>query len=363
MIPNVKIFLFFFILFCSNISSAQVVLLDSENKSVIVFAHIVSENGKLLGTSDINGIINLRELKKSKSKVFTIQHISYENLEIKFDTLLDRKSIVLKSRTNSLPPFTKNSETPDYLVLKAFFRSYQTENGVPKYFMDGLIEYYIPKNKSKKVKRRVIEYRSFKNKKLLKKEKEKERSSMMILDIVGLPYLSRSIVVDDFNKKYSIQDSINIQLIKRKGVLAGVIKNDKKKKIIHLNINILVPKKERVAKVFGYTQRMVRHVISEDYYNQSGDRIFKDALISRNVSRNFLFKHKQEEKFKEVNGIMEIYVIGKEYMTKGKVKEVNFSIYKGKESSNYSTEYWKDIEIKSPKSIENLLGKELKLSN
>jgi hypothetical protein len=108
---------------------------------------------------------------------------------------------------------------------------------------------------------------------------------------------------------------------------------------------------------------MVRHVISEDYYNQSGDSIFKDDLISRNVSRKFLFKHKKEEKFKEVNGIMEFYVLGKEYMTKNKVKKVNFSIYKGKESSSYATEYWKDIEIKSPKSIENLLGKELKLSN
>lgn len=361
MITHIKIFLFFFTLFISYISSAQVVLLDSQNKSVIVFAHIVSETGKLLGTSDINGIINLNEIKKSKSKVFTIQHISYENLEILFDTLLDKKSILLKSKTNSLPSFTINSKTPDYLVLKAFFRSYQTENGVPKYFMDGLIEYYIPKSKSKKVKRRVIEYRSFKNEKLIKKEKE--RSSMMILDIVGLPYLSQSIVVDDFNKKYAIQDSINIQLIKREGVLAGVIKKDKKKKITHLNINILVPEKERIAKIFGYTQRMVRHVISEDYYNQSGDSIFKDDLISRNVSRKFLFKHKKEEKFKEVNGIMEFYVLGKEYMTKNKVKKVNFSIYKGKESSNYATEYWKDIEIKSPKSIENLLGKELKLSN
>jgi hypothetical protein len=293
---NIKmLFLLVCTLFIYNKSSAQLYLLDSQNKSVVAFAHIASENGKLICTSDINGVINLSEIKKSKSNILTIQHISYQNLEIQYDSLLNKQFIVLKPRIISLPDFTMTSKNPSYLVLKGFFRAYQTENGIPKYYMDGLIEYYISKN-NKKVKRRVIEYRSFKNTALIKEEKV--RSSMMILDLVGLPYLSQSIVVNRFNKKYSIQDSVDIKLIKRDGVLAGIIKKNKEAQITQLNLDLLVPENEKVAKIFGYTQRMVRHVISEDYYTQNKDRIFKDDLIRRNVSRKFLFKHKKEKEFK-----------------------------------------------------------------
>lgn len=85
-IRSLKITLLLVLMFVSNFAIGQLRLIDRQNNSPVPFAQLFSEGGRLVGTSNINGVVNVRNLSKfiNDSSRIVIEHISCNNLSIPY---------------------------------------------------------------------------------------------------------------------------------------------------------------------------------------------------------------------------------------------------------------------------------------
>ncbi len=187
-----KISFFLILTLIGNFAIGQTHIIDKQDHSPIPFAQLFSEGGRLVGTSNINGIIDVSNLSKfvyKSTNVIYIQHISYNNLSVPYDSLKNTDTLYLNEKPVFLPEVTVTAKSakPDILVLKGYFRSYQLEDSVPKYYVDGIVEYFISLKNKKPLKMKVLDHRSYRNEELVKKEKQ--RAYMVSMVSAGVPYI------------------------------------------------------------------------------------------------------------------------------------------------------------------------------
>jgi len=361
---NYKYFYFSLLIFICNFSVAQTHIVDSVDNTPIPFVHIISNKGIIIGTSNIDGIIDLKNIPALKNEVnnsVSFHHISYQNTEVKTDNLMNADTIRLIPKEILLPEIviTNKSQKPVWLVLKGFYRSYQIENGIPKYYTDGIVEYYISNNQ---LKNRVIQHRSFRNKKLV--EAEKKRINTVSMVVACTPYINAKTEIDELNNDYSFEKLDNKKLIKKENANVGSINFDKQSGLIQVNVDLIAPAKEKERSLFNYTSKIASINITENYSSTDFSNIIKDDLVSRKEYRKIFFKHKKDKEFVEIDALHEFYVFEKSYLYKSDLKGVDWSSnYSLKESCNYSNEYWNELQKynidKLPEHIENLLGASL----
>ena len=353
--------LYFILLFTSIISIAQTHFVDINDKTSIPFVHVISDKGIIIGTSDIDGIIDFSKIKpitNHETQFVSFHHISFDNKVLKIENLIHTDSIMLEQRDFQIPEITvtNKSQKQVSLVLRGFFRSYQTENGIPKYYTDGIVEYYISNNQ---LKNRVIQYRSFRNKKL--EEAEKNRINKVSITAASIPYINCKPEFNELNKTYSIDIENDNRRIKKNNSTVGSVIRDKESKIFQVNIDLIAPEKDKTQSLFNYTSKITNIDITENYSSSDFENIAKDNLISRKEYRKMYFKHKKDKDFVEIDVVHEFYVFDKQYLNRSDVKgldlSANFSL---KKSTNYSNEYWKENQkyniLKLPEYIEKLLG-------
>ena len=139
---NFKFVYFNILLFVCNISFAQTHIVDIDDNAPIPFIHVISDKGTIVGTSNIDGVIDLKSISAVTGSV-SFHHISYQSKEIKMENLIKSDTIKLTKNNFMMPEIviTDKSLKPVYLLLKGFYRSYQIENGIPKYYTDGIVEF------------------------------------------------------------------------------------------------------------------------------------------------------------------------------------------------------------------------------
>ncbi|MDD4971354.1 MAG: hypothetical protein PHT07_18140 [Paludibacter sp.] len=362
---SIKFYFILLFILSNQFVFSQLKVIDSTNGEPIAFAHFIVEEGKLGTSSDINGIVSMTEIEKKikdpTSKV-TIQHIAYDNFEISFQELKMLSTIYLKERNIKLQELIITpSRKCDYIVFKGYFRSYQLENGVPKYFTDGIVEYYVPQ-KGNNFKFRILEYRSFRNQVLI--DQLIKRKTTIVMKLAGVPYIESGALIDDLNKKFTYKDIIDGREIQKNKFKVGYVKLNAKKGIVQISIDRIMPKIEEIHSIFGYTSRIRNIEITENYISNNILEITKDKLESRKEYRKIFFKHKKDLSEIEIDGIHEFYVMEKRYINKEDIKGIKLTSDTSlKESHSYSYEYWNDLgKFKIPllsKQIENELGKML----
>lgn len=349
-----------------NYCMGHIRILDKQTKEPISFAHIISNGGHLVATSAIDGSIsidNFPKFQKSGSDSLIVQHISYSNLKIGYEDLLKSKDVYLEPRNYSIPEFEITRRQPDYIVLRGFFRSYQLDNNIPKYYTDGIVEYIINLKGNKKLTCRTIECRSYKNDGLI--DKEAKRTNTVSIAAAGIPYIESEIVIDQLGKGYSLLPDSDGYKIKKDTIVIGKIVVDKLKDKVHIGVDLLAPRNEEVHSLFGYTSRIVNIQVSEDYRASQYQGLSKGDIACRKEYRRLFFKHKKEKEPTQIDVIHEFFVISKNYMSKAEVKSFKRLKSFGLPKTNFSTNYWdtvsKDLVPNLNINIEKLLGRELKL--
>lgn len=359
---NFKFVYFNILLFVCNISFAQTHIVDIDDNAPIPFIHVISDKGIIVGTSNIDGMIDLKSISAVTEKVngsVSFHHISYQSKEMKMENLIKSDTVKLTKNNFMIPEIviTDKSLKPVYLLLKGFYRSYQIENGIPKYYTDGIVEYYISKNQ---LKNRIIQHRTFRNKKLV--DAEKKRNIMVSMVVAGTPYINPKTEIDELNKDYSFERLDDKLLIKKMDSIVGVISHDKQSNLVQVNIDLIAPEKEIVGSIFNYTSKRTIIDITENYSSTDITNLVKDDLLNRKEYRKIFFKHKKDKDFVEIDVLHEFYVFDKQYLYKSDLKGIDLSSNFGlNESSNYTDEYWNELQKhnipKLPEQIENLLGK------
>ena len=202
----------------------QVRLQDSLTNESIVGANIYSGDGSLLGASDESGVIHLDALKNSKIDSISIQHIGYESRVLHFSTFKTSPVIKLRPREIKIADVEINNKSKsDYVCLKTYFRNYETFNGSNKYFVDGIVEHYIPlTEKEEKIYRRIIGYRVYANKKVV--QDHVETFGKLFTDPPSLVSLYKYASSKDLPKGFKIIERDNIQVIERDGINMGSVR-------------------------------------------------------------------------------------------------------------------------------------------
>lgn len=80
--------------------------------------------------------------------------------------------------------------------------------------------------------------------------------------------------------------------------------------------------------------------------------------------KKLLFKHKNDNDFVKLEGVDELYIFDRYYMSKSEFKKIKSFSYAFPESTSYSYEYWKSLDQynipATNRNVENLIGKTLK---
>lgn len=353
------------ILFTYQLAYGQVHLIDRRTGVSIPYAQLISKGGLLVGISNIHGIVDPNDIKKfalTDSDTIDIEHISYKNLKICLDSLKNVNKLYLSENRYLLPEvkIIPKTKAPTILVLKGYFRSYQLENNIPKYFTDGIVEYFIKPNERGPLRMKVLQHRSYRNVKLVKQGKK--RTVMVSMVAAGIPYIYTSTILKELSKNYSFKKvSTFYDKICKDNATVGTIFLSKPIDRIQINVDLIRPEKARTHKLFNYISRITNIDITGNYSYEPLPSLTKENLLSRKEYRRIYFKHKKDKKFTKIDVIDEFYVMNKWYITRSDFRKIktltNFALLK---SSKYSDQYWKALtKYHIPKlstNIKRLLG-------
>ena len=170
--------------------SKNIIIVDQEDLTPVSFAHILTENGELLFSSNMDGVFRFDEDSTiNKNTLLKIKCFSHQENTFIYQNLIDQDTLFLHAKATQLNEVTvKAKKSTDYLVLKGYFRSIQYCEHVPHYYLDGIVEYYISdEGYGKKMKFRVLQRREFKNDEIIKKENKRKSPRMCFAHVPMIP--------------------------------------------------------------------------------------------------------------------------------------------------------------------------------
>jgi len=359
------IFLIFILTVVQNTFS-QIKIIDNRSGEPIAFVYIIVESGKLAATSNLEGDVLLSDIENStenKNSSILLQHVAYNNLYLTLDDLKKKSTIKMTERVVPLNEVTiRPQKKYAYIVLKGYYRSYQLDNSIPKYFTDGVVEYYLPL-RGNNFKYRLLEFRSYRNQSLL--DQQKLRTTTVTMKLAGVPYIKPGALISELNAKYTLKDvRSGCKEIFKENSKVGTISNLTNNQRIQIDIDKIAPKKEEVHSMFGYTSRIRNIDITENYFGSSFDEVDASQLESRKEYRKIFFKHKKDKEETLIEGIHEFYTFEIQYVSKSETKKIKLSSDTSlREGHSYSRNYWEDLEKYSippiSKQIESEFSKSL----
>jgi len=246
-------------------------------------------------------------------------------------------------------------------VLKGYFRGYHLEDGIPKYYTDGIGEYYIAPD-GKSVKFRMLEYRTFRNEEQI--AKAKKRTVMVVVGLACTPYFKNGKeLTDRLGKSFEFKPTEKGADIRRKNTMVGFARVNSAGKNIQTNVDLLAPAKEKRYDLFLYTCRVVASSQSEIYGTTDLNQLTYNNLESFIQSRRVFLKHKKDPIEVDNTGINEFYLFESSMVPKSELKGIKFSGYGLRYAHSYTHNYWEELaKYHIPplsRNIEEALGKSL----
>ena len=343
-------FIFLFLL-NSYFTVGQLVILDKKDRSPIPFVHFLSTKGNLIATSNLEGIVVFNE--NHDNDTISVQHLSYHKLKTSIGNLKIKDTIFLEEKVNLLSEvIIKPRNNRSVIVLKGYFRSYEINDNTPKFYTDGIVEYYIKRNN---VKMKLLDYRAYENEELVKREKQ--RTNMVVMRLATVPRINHNTIRDAIKtKKYTIENvAADIMEIRKESSVVGTIKHDNSLNIITLNMDFIKPNDSNSKTLFNYTSKIVNNVLTEIYSNENNDKISIKSILGIKGYRRIFFKHKKDDLFTELQGITELFIIKKSLFNKDDYKKIKSSSYAFPESTSHTYEYWNNLkEFNIPELNENI---------
>ncbi len=215
------------------------------------------------------------------------------------------------TKVQKLDELNVTGTRPHYIRLKGYYRSYQTNDSMMKYYNDGIVEYYI---NLKNGKTDLCSYfnRNLHNSKLV--AEDKKRAFMISDKGTFRPWPEDKTLIEQYRKNYQIKDSLGFQQVLLNQQTIGSIHTDSTLNICQIEINQLPTYKGLTHELFGYTKKdTYDHVVEayqispEDYYS------FKDLLFQK-TDNSYLFSHKKDKRQQLIHVITELYITEKEYV-------------------------------------------------
>ena len=337
-----KIIGFCFILFSVAMFSQTTLLFkDSISKVPSPFIMVFNEQQEIIGTSNELGEFSIDNGSRFTNKIF-LESIFYEKKELSINNLEDNNTILLTPMVNLLDEIEIDPNR--YVVLTAYFRLYHLVDEDLVSFNDAEVK-YIFKNKNY-IGMEVLNYRildNFTNKEYRKKT-------------IRIPNIKKTSLFEKLNSKFNLikskeGDFINI-IGREDRLLYGTIKTDVNLKN-KSNIKIEVLKESKYfddISIEEYNNDELLKVTIKDlkHIRWGNKREITDEIVKTIPSL------KGKEK---VIDRWEIFVQSVDYISKDEYKTIKKKGNKVNSISNYTKEFWKNLETFSP--LDPLVEKQL----
>lgn len=217
---------------------------------------------------------------------------------------------------------------PHYVRMKGYYRSYQHNDSTLKYFVDGIVEYYI-NLKNGKVDLNKYARRNLRNNILV--SQDRKRAFSYNDQGTFRPWPEGKTFIELCRKQYTLKDSLGTQYIMLDGKPIGRISKSNStsekdsaslstksypKGICQVEINLIPTYKNLTHNIFGFTQEDIKDDFVESYQLSPEDYYsFKD-LLAQKTDKSYLFSYKKDTHKQLIHVITELYITEKEYVAK-----------------------------------------------
>ena len=199
---------------------------------------------------------------------------------------------------------------PHYVRMKGYYRSYQHNDSTLKYFVDGIVEYYI-NLKNGKVDLNKYARRNLRNNSLV--SQDRKRAFSYNDQGTFRPWPEGKTFIELCRKQYALKDSLGMQYIMLGDKPIGRIT---KNNTCQIEINLIPTYKNLTHNIFGFTQEDLKDDFVESYQLSPEDYYsFKD-LLSQKTDKSYLFSYKKDTHKQLIHVITELYITEKEYVAK-----------------------------------------------
>ncbi len=255
------------------------------------------------------------------------------------------------TKVQNLQEVNVTETRPRFVRLKGYYRSYQHNDSILKYYKDGIVEYFI-NLKNGKVALNRYEGRTMHNSSLI--AQDRKRAFTYSDDDTFRPWPEGKTFIELCRKKYQLKDSVGIQLIMLNNRTIGTIRQDSIAKKCLIEIDQIPTYDKLEHQLFGfYKEDLTDHfaeayqISPEDYYS------FKDLLYQK-YDNSYLYWYKKDSHKQLIHVTTELYITEKEYVaSKSNIKS---SASTPKESTEVITSFCSANQIPAlPMSIEQEL--------
>lgn len=228
-----------------------------------------------------------------------------------FMTLLLFLPTCIQAQVNhTLQDINVTETRPSYVRMKGYYRSYQHNDSTLKYFVDGIVEYYI-NLKNGKVDLNKYARRNLRNNILV--NQDRKRAFSYNDQGTFRPWPEGKTFIELCRKQYALKDSLGMQYIMLGDKPIGRIT---KSNICQIEINLIPTYKNLTHNIFGFTQEDLKDDFVESYQLSPEDYYsFKD-LLSQKTDKSYLFSYKKDTHKQLIHVITELYITEKEYVAK-----------------------------------------------
>ncbi|MEN2436551.1 hypothetical protein AAH994_14135 [Weeksellaceae bacterium A-14] len=340
-------------IFIFGIINAQT-FLNNVNKQIIPNVTVLSKLGQVLGVSNKEGRIDFQniesEFKLIGSDSIEIIHSNFDSQKITWKGLKDKPTILLEP-INDIEEVILTTKNPEYLVLKAYYISYQLIDNEPQSFSDGIIEYYLSLTKNKIVDYNILAARIYKNIPVINN----------LYKRLGNTTLSIGSRIEPFNfyeeillNRWNEFDLLNDTVIKLKdNVIGSIEKVDKKSNVF---VEYYTPTRYKQQSLLGMSSKIENYNIIENFSSEKYD--IKNLLKISKYYKSFITQKKVNFKYELIQNVQ---VLEKKFLSKEEFKNLKLN-FNHSDKISYSQNYWEQESLMEiPFFIRNLLNNQLTL--
>lgn len=340
--------------------------MDVDTKEPIPFVHIFTNDGNLGVVSDINGIITEKDIMLLTEHIdaeLTIQHIVYSSKQVTAYALLHEKEIYLEARSINLDEVvvTPQKNLYDYVGLKGFFRSYVLFNNEPKYYVDGIVTYYISE-RNEKLRMKLHQYRVHRNEELV--INEKKSFFVQINDRPGLPDLKSNTLIQELGANYHLENSESGHYITHKDSIVGYISCLPENNRVTMHVDRMAPDSMKSLSLGRFRIQKQSWLNSAQYLSKDECNVEAKDIESLKEFYTTRYSFDRNKTIFDIQCLQELYIFDRTYLNESEMRTIKTTTKKQIPLGHkIEDEYWIGLERYNIPKIDpnfgNIIGKSL----
>lgn len=200
----------------------------------------------------------------------------------------------------------------EYIRLKGYYRSYQTNDSVLMYYRDGMVEYYV-KCKDGDIDVDASAERFLRNEKAYRKGAKKTFN--LSDNMTARPLPEKKTLLEKSNGRYTLTGDSTAQDIMLGTHVVGRLCKDKAGDLTTMTIDLLAPEQTKTTTLFGKTCTLEQFKQTETY---KYDNEYESLMNLRQLKsiRSYRFDYNKKNTSQLITAVSELYIFETEYVSK-----------------------------------------------